>query len=677
MALRAAELVSLLAGPRSVAVVGASTNPQSLSGRPLRYLLDHGFAGRIVPVHHSASEVCGVPAVASLDDLEPGSIDVVLVVLPAPGVLDALAAAERIGARAAVVIGSGFEDRESEPRRRLDAFIARRPRLRIIGPNCVGTLGVAAGAYLTFSSVLAHEVPRHGTLGLVTQSGALGNSLLQTLIRRHVGVSQWISTGDEVDAGAIEIATGMLQQEHVTAVGLFLEGVTDPQWLPELEAVLRGGHKRLFVLKGARTAQGRQAAVGHTGRVVGSATASSAILAELGARELPSVAALADALVVAGTCPQLLDIRQARTCIVSVSGAAGVIGADRVAGENRLAMAEIGASAATVLRGRLDPRLTPSNPVDVPFVGETAPFADAVSAYSSCEDVDVVVAVESGLAHDRAEMAAKLIAGRGPSPVLLTSLSEDDQVPSEVAAQLAGAGIPCLPTVERAVAAVAACAETARPGGREPEHHAAVEGLEWAAERLPENFPWAHWRVVSDASSLSVAVAELGLPLVVKAAGRTIAHRTELGAVRIARGTDEVAAAFASVAMVCDRERDAVVVQKFAPSGFEVMLSAMRDREFGPVVFLRPGGTYTERMSGSTVLWSGWSRERRDAVLSDSVLGELLDGYRGGRRYDLRALGDLVDVALETVAAQMSFLELNPVITGESGVHVVDAIARP
>src|SRR6185312_2321114 len=174
----------------------------------------------------------------------------------------------------------------------------------------------------TFSSVLRTERPRAGSVGMVTQSCALGNSLLQTLIRRHVGLSQWISSGDEVDVGALELTTGLLSQPNTTAVGLFLEGVSDLEWLPRLEEVLRGGDKRLFVLKAAKTAVGRRAAAGHTGRVVGSAAASQAILREIGAREVPTISALADALVVAGTAPALMRVARPRVAMISISGAA-------------------------------------------------------------------------------------------------------------------------------------------------------------------------------------------------------------------------------------------------------------------------------------------------------------------------------------------------------------------
>jgi acetate---CoA ligase (ADP-forming) len=682
MRLEGRDLVDLLANPASVAVIGASSDPDRLSGRPLHYLRSLGYGGSLYAVNARA-DLPGVPTVRAVSDLPIGEIDVALVALPARSVVAALREAEAIGVRAAVVIGSGFEDRLAAPRKELDRFAAES-ELRLIGPNCVGTLGVAHASYLTFSSVLQQEVPKAGRIGLVTQSGALGNSLLQTLIRRHVGLHQWFSTGNEVDAGAIELTVGLLERDGVDAVGVFLEGVTDAPWLGRLDDVIRETGKPLFVLKAAHSDSGRRAAAGHTGRIVGSSDASDAILAEMQVRLVSTVGELADALVLAGVSPRLRTTVRPRVAVVSVSGAAGVIGADRIAQEDRLRMAEPEAGLP------LDARLHVANPLDVPFIGETGVFSDAVIAVGSSPDVDVVVAVESSLAHERDELVAKLVASQATIPLVLTSLSEDDPIPRELTSQLSEGGIAYLPTVERAVAAVAASSSRTRyvdvppadprESPEEPVDPGILRGLEWIADRLPADTPWAGWTVLDalgDPAAVESAVSILGLPLVVKAAGRTIEHRTELGAVRIARSEEELVAALAQVGEVCAGHGDVVLLQRFASSGFEVLVSVLDDPEFGPVAFLRPGGTFAELLTGQAVLWHGWPRDRRRDVLARSRVGELLTGYRGGLHYDVDALEDTVAALLALVASgDVAFLELNPVLVHERGLTLIDAVGR-
>jgi acetate---CoA ligase (ADP-forming) len=571
--------------------------------------------------------------------------------------------------RAAVVIGSGFEDPDSEPRLALEVYAASSS-MRIIGPNCVGTLAPGSSAYLTFSSVLRSATPRPGRIGLVTQSGALGNSLLQTLIRRNVGLAQWVSTGNEVDTGALEIVAGMLAGDNIDTVGLFLEGVTDVGWLPAIEKALQTRGKSLFVLKAAKSSAGRAAAAGHTGRLVGSADASSAILRESGAHELPTLSALADALVLASTAPVSSRPSPTRVSIVTVSGAAGVLAADAVARDPLLSMA----NAEDASLDELDGRLARTNPVDVPFLDETETFAGVIGRLSIASGTDIVLAVESGLAHDREVLTRALVERRSSTPIVLASLSEDDPVPTEVVHQLAEAGVAYIPTVDRALGATTppglfdANAESGSISGH------SVHGLEVVEKLVPPSFPWAPWRVL-DAGYQS-QLDNIDLPVVVKAAGRTIEHRSELGAVEIVYQRACLREAVKRVGEICLREGDVLVVQNVAPPGFEVMVSSVYDPEFGAVAFVRPGGVLAEMMDAQTVLWNAWDPGRRDAVLRSSRLGVLLDGYRGGPKYAIEKLTELVTTCLEISSPRVPLIELNPVVVHTHGVSVLDAVAQ-
>jgi acyl-CoA synthetase (NDP forming) len=395
---------------------------------------------------------------------------------------------------------------------------------------------------------------------------------------------------------------------------------------------------------------------------------------------VPTVSALADALVVAGTNPAVTGLVGPRLGLVSISGAAGVIGSDRVAQHPDLRVAHLDEDARRTLGERLDERLVPANPIDVPFIDDTRPFADALISFADSEAIDVVVGIESGLAHDRGVLRDRLVDLQEHSPIVLTSLSEDDQIPSAIVAELAAAGIPYLPTVDRAVDAIAACATRQAGEADIPvpvlEGDKEVQGLEWIRALVPDDFPWAQWCVIDDDADAETAAAEFGFPLALKAAGRTIVHRTEHGAVKVVRTPANLIGAYRSVAAVCAEHDDAVIAQAFAPTGFELLVSALRDPEVGPVAIVRPGGTFAEMMSAQAVIWGGWAPERRRANLRSSSLWELLDGYRGGERYDTEAVLDLVDRALDLVASTISFIEMNPAVASASGVYVVDCIAR-
>ena len=219
------DLVRLLAAPTHVAIVGASQDPRKPAGRPVDYMQRYGYQGRLTPVTSRVTVLGGLPTVSQLSDLEPGSVDVALLTLPSPLVLEALRDAEQLGVQAAIVIGSGFEDRASQIRIDIDRF-ACESDIRIIGPNCLGSLAMAHSAFLTFSSVVATEQPRLGRIGMVTQSGALGNSLLQTLIRRQRGPR---ALGEHRRRGRRRRDRAChrhAERPSIDAVGLFLEGIT-------------------------------------------------------------------------------------------------------------------------------------------------------------------------------------------------------------------------------------------------------------------------------------------------------------------------------------------------------------------------------------------------------------------------------------------------------------------
>jgi acetate---CoA ligase (ADP-forming) len=669
------ELVRLLGAPESVVVVGASSRLESTSGRPLAYLTKYGYAGRISVINPRHAEIAGIPTLPSIGALEQGAAEVAIVNLPAAAVAAAVAELERAGVKAAIVIASGFEGEGSEPRRELLDVLASS-RIRLIGPNCVGTFASASAAYLTFSSVLQRIKPRPGSIGMVTQSGALGNSLLLSLLRRGAGVSRWVSTGDELSVGALELVAGMLRSEDVRGVGLFLEGVTDLGWMPEVAEAIRDTGKPVFVMKAARTDLGRLAASGHTGRVVGSSDVSAAFLEQAGITELQDLDRLADALIaldVLGTVPG------PAAAVVSVSGASAVVAADRVRMSSTLRLADLAAGQAR-LREAIDDRVHITNPLDVPVIDETRVFADAVNAIADDPAVDCVVAVESSLAHVEAELVDGLVAGSGGASLVITYLSSDDPLSETAIDRLATASIAVIPTPERAVEALAALSPAASPSSDQAEGDGvgqeAVGGLEAVASlRSADRLPWSRWQIVATADEAAEFARAVGEPIVLKAAGRKLLHRSDVGAVRTGVTVGTLAENFEAVREISTRHGDVVMAQAQAPGGFELLLAAIRDPEFGPVVFLRPGGVLAEMLDKQVVLAAAWSPETQRERLVNSEVGALMDGYRGGIHYDLDAVGLLVRDVLEVMAAnEVDFIEMNPVLVHERGLSIVDAI---
>jgi acyl-CoA synthetase (NDP forming) len=669
------ELLATLFEPRSVAIVGASTDPQSMSGRPLDHLVRHGYKGTIYLVNPNRPEIAGRPTVPSLADVPPESVDVALVAVGAARVADAVEQVAQAGVPCAVVLATGLSERDNPHRIRIDEIV-RESGLRLVGPNSLGLLWTRSSGYLTPSSLVNRSAPKTGSIGLVTQSGAMGNVLLQSVLARGAGVAGWVSTGDEVDVGALEVASALLLRDEVTGVGLFLEGLGDLDWLEPLADAIEATKKPVYVLKGAQTASGADAAAGHTGRVVGAADASLAILREAGMQVVPTAGALGDALVVRELIGSL---KGGRIGVVTTSGGAGVLTADAVERSAALTMSG-DVLGDPGLRAKVGGRVSAiSNPLDVAG-SDVRIFSDWANAFASPELTDAVIAIESALIHDEHMLARELRAGAGTAPIVVVPVCEDEPVERAVALELADAGIAVIPSAERAVAALDLLPrEEGGPAVPEPhaDHGAGHElmGLEAAVEILGEDLPWAEFAVAPDSRSGAEAASRLGFPVALKAAGRTLHHRSEAGAVRI--GVDEAhfAEAFAEVAAAARAAGDVVLVQEQVAAGFEVMISVVNDRELGPVAYVRPGGVLAELMDDQAVVWSGWNGPTRRFRLTASKAGRILSGYRGGRAYDVDALGLLVDALLTRVtSANLAFVELNPVIVSADGIRLVDAL---
>lgn len=666
------EAVELLAEPGSVVVLGASATAGSYSNRAITFLKERGFAGQLSLVNPNHDSIEGLACYRAVAEIPGQPASVGLVAVSASRVIAGCRELAEAGIRIVVVFAAGLTATDKQALKAL----TDETGMRILGADSIGSASVGSGAYLTFSRVAARAPAEPGSIAMVTQSGAMGNSILISLFERGISFSHWFSSGGEIDLGALELTAGLLTRDDVSAVALYLEGLTDAAWAPQVRQLIQETGKPVFAVKGAVSAAGRQAAAGHTGKVVGSAELTRAVLKEAGMVLLPTIPAMVDALTVHQRLPETPGPRVA---VVTVSGGAGVLTADAVASCTHLSMADIANEPR--LRAMRAGRVTHiANPLDAP-VGDEKEFCRWISAVAESPSTDAVIAVQGRLMHADVAFTDALLSLRTPSaaPVIVTSFNEDELLGHKEVSRLGQHGIPFMATPERAVAALDAvrrargCAvlpSQATPGAGEM-----LFGIERARSLLP-SLPWSPFETVSGADAAASVAERLGFPVVIKAAGRTITHRTELAAVAVNVARDGLADAYQRVASVCQEMGDAVLVQAQATSGVEVLVTALKDPEIGSVVVLRPGGQLTELGSfQNTVLWGRWPRGIWRRSLEGTALGQLLIGYRRDPGYDADALLDLAEQLRDAVDdAIVSFLELNPVVVGRQGVCVVDAL---
>lgn len=679
-------LLSPVLRPSSVAIFGASRRAETISARPVRFLREWAFDGQVVVIKPHATEATleGFPVVA--DASAAANFDVALVLVSASNVVESLRACADNGIERAIVIASGFEGAMGEIRRaELREFLADHPQLRIIGPNCNGTLSVAHHAPLCFSSVLLKDRPRPGHIALVTQSGAIGNALLLGFVRRGVGVSHWISTGDEFSVHAIESAAALLDEDECEVVGLFLEGITDAHNLPLLSAAIERTGKRVVALRVASSKEAAAAAFGHTGRSVGSTEFARASLRNVGVELVDSLDEMLSVLSVAGVLPRATVDRRARVGVVTVSGGSGVIAVDAISASENLELARLDEPTAARLRGVVPATTDTVFPLDVPTLGNASVMQRSIEISAESPDLDALVCIVSTLAHDYDELADSLAVGTAPT--VLAHLSPEERFDSAQAAKLAERGIAVAPNPVAAVRGLDVWAATPGRARTEPvvyDHDGAADqsgahqlGLLASARLLAKSLgaTLAPTVAVESEADAVAAAAELGTAVAVKSEGSVIAHRSDIGAVAVGLYTvAEVSDAFARVRAASDG--DAVVVQAMADKGLELMVTCIRDRESGVVVVCRTGGVLVELIGLTAVLTgdaAGWGEQ-----FARSPLQPLLAGWRGAPAVDVDALVDFAAALRGEVVDRpgVLFVECNPVLVHPSGrgITVVDVL---
>jgi acyl-CoA synthetase (NDP forming) len=644
--------------PRSIAILGASQNPQKIGGRPLATLQRFGYTGRIFPVNPGAAEVQGLPAFASLDNV-PEVPDLALVALSAaqtPAAIDACAAR---GVRAAVIYSSNFAE-VGEEGRALQAKIAataRDARIRVLGPNCLGMVSVADRTFATFTSALAEGAPPAGTIGIISQSGNVGAYVLMLARERGIGISRWMSTGNEAD---IEIADGIawLARDPGTRVILCcLETCRDGPGLVSALEEARAAGKPVILLKTGSTAAGQAAAASHTGALAGADAVFDSVFESCGAWRAATVEELIDIGHAASLLlPDRLPAGR-RAALFTASGGFGVLMADAA----QTAGLDLPDPSIAAQRRILDlvPFASPRNPIDATAEVSSRPeiLENALATLIEdgfCDMLTVLLTTTPYVERLRLvfEQALAAVRRRFPAQPFLVCTHG----PAEFVGRLHAMGIPAVDGTTNACRVMAALAglgaglgsrrnEMPPPTKAAPLNPAQLADEVGAKRALAEaGIPVPRERLVRDADEAVTAAEALGFPVVLKIVSPDIAHKTEFGGVALGLGTAQAvrtahAAILDSVRRGLPAARiEGVLVAPMVTGGTEMILGVTSDPVFGPVVMCGLGGIFAEVLRDVALRPAPLDEPTAERMLRSLRGFPLLDGARGRPRADLAAL---------------------------------------
>jgi acetate---CoA ligase (ADP-forming) len=670
--------------PASVAVIGASPRAGSIGGELFRNILRGDFVGAAYPVNRSGGSVAGVRAYESVAQIgEP--VDLAVVCLPGEAVLEAAAEALRAGVRALCVISAGFAETGADGRERQERLVGlvRASGARLLGPNCLGIAVSASRLNATFGP---RSLPA-GRVGFSSQSGALGLALLERATERGLGLSAFVSVGNKADVSSNDLLEYWEDDPNTDVLLLYLESFGNPRKFGRVaRRVAR--KKPIVAMKAGRTAAGARAASSHTAALAGSEAAVDALFHQAGVLRADSLEELLDltSLLAAQPLP-----RGNRVAILTNAGGLGILCADACEAAG-LSLPDLSGETVELLASILPREASVANPVDMLGSAVASTYAEVLPPLLRDQTVDAVIALfVPPVVAGADEIAAAIVgavekAGIKEKPVLACVISADGTPPQLLSGVVAPFSYP-----ESAARALGRAAERAewlrRPQGRapiladidrRPAQKLVEDGSEGWLDPDPTRqllsaygLPLVTERQVASVEEAVIAADELGYPVVVKTAKAGV-HKTESGGVAVDLRDAE------AVRDAARRIGAPLLIQPMIQGGVEVLVGAVQDPVFGPLIALGPGGTLAELIGEAAFRLTPLTDYDAQELVRSGKAGRLLAGFRGAPPADGQAVEDLLlrVARLAEDLPELAELDLNPVIAGPSGCVVVDARAR-
>lgn len=685
--------LSRLFDPQGIAIVGASAMPGKIGAMPITLLLQHGYSGRIIPVNPRADIIAGLPALPGLDALDD-TVDLAILAVPAAHAAQALERARPGQVGAAVVFTSGFSETGSDGAAQQERLctIARERGIRLLGPNCLGFMNVRRNVYATFSPAPANGVVAPGGIGMVSQSGAFGAYAYSMARERGLGLSHWISTGNEADIDVADCIEWLARDTDTRVIMAYMEGCRDGAKLRRALAAARNADKPVVVTKIGRTQAGAQAAASHTAALAGDDAVYDALFRQYGAlraRTIEEFFNLGYALDTWKRPPQ-----GRRLGIFTISGGVGALMADEAA-DTGLALPEPAADAQARLLQRV-PFASGRNPVDVTGQAVSEPglllaTADDMLADGRYDALAVFLAAagSSEALWPTFEAFARQMQARHPGvPLAISAL-----FPPARRRELERLGCLVFPDPSaaiRTIGAVAGLGSGPAPGVVETSPATADAGALPLLDAYNEvqamellrlaGLPASPCVLAGDADAAVRAAASLGAACVLKVVSPDITHKSDVGGVKLnMQGDDALRSAYADILASVRQHRpdariDGVLVAPMAPKGVECIAGVHCDPVFGPVVMFGLGGVFVEVLKDVSFRLAPFGRDDALAMIREIKGYALLQGARGTPPCDIGALAEAL-AALSRFAharrADFSSVEINPLLALPEGQGVV------
>lgn len=694
--------------PRSVAVIGASRDPQSIGYRIVEALARNQYRGAIYPVNPKAATIAGLTVFSSITAI-PDALDLAVIVVPHDAVLPAVNECAGKGIRSVIVISSGFAETGAEGRQAQEGLVEtiRQQGMRMIGPNCFGLLNTDPAIRLnaTFASA---AFPPAGRMAMASQSGALGLAILAAARRLYLGVSSFVSLGNKADVSTNDLLQYWEDDPATDIILLYLESFGNPRRFARIaRRVAR--RKPIVAIKSGRSLAGHRAASSHTSALASSEAAVESLFQQSGvirADTLSELFALAQ-----GLAHQPLP-KGSRVGVITNAGGPAILCTDACEAGG-LSVPELSKATTAALSAFLPPTASLKNPVDLIASATPDHYAQAIITLLASKEIDALIVLYVSLTiSDAAGIANGILQGISTArqtdgtdiPISICWMAEGDL---ERTFETAGKTIPTFSLPEQPAVVLSKASRYAawrtEPAGMIPDFDdidfstaraicakaLSHEGPGWLTAEDTRallacaQLPVAQGGVAKTEDQATALAREVGFPVAVKLASHQIIHKTEIGGVHLNLADEQaVRNSFEAIRarLAQDNQLDAmegVLVQPMLSGGVEVMVGMTHDPLFGPLLAFGLGGIHVEIL-GDVRFRITPLTDRDAAQMVREIKGyRLLQGYRGHPAADVEAIEEVLLRLSRLVEEipEISEVDLNPIfaLPPGQGCRIVDA----
>ncbi len=698
--------------PESVAIVGVSKNPTRIGGRLFKYLTRHGYEGRLVLVNPKYEQLNGIDCYPSIADI-PFKTDCALIAVPGKHVVSVLTECVQNGVKSAVIFSSGFAEMGASGWKAQEEIrvLAEEGNLKICGPNCIGLINFHRKTALSFSQLLETVTLIPGNIGFVSQSGALGGSMVNRAQDSKIGMSYFISSGNEAMLDVSDFITHLvLHDENTEVIAAVIEGFKDGHKFAKAAELALNYGKPLVVLKTGTTTVGQKAAASHTGSLTGADAVVDAVFHQKGVTRVHHYDQL---LQTASLFSKGRRPRGNRVGIITSSGGAGIIMADYYT-EMGLQIPEPSAETSRLAEKEIGTFGKVDNPFDLTgqIFSDPEMFNRCMKLFVKEDRFDIIQVNVSMVAGQSSEQRGKMLLDsiRGCSKPVVSWWAAGGLSDAGIRV-LDGSEVVAFRSPERCAEALRALAaysshaargkdiDSSRQSQTDPKRlEKAAQLLNTGKASLSEHeskallrlyeIPVTREKVVRSVYEAINYSEQIGYPVVLKIDSPDILHKTEANVVRLGIASrEELVQSYEEIMDAAERYNpgaiiNGVTVQEMVTGGTEVIAGMSQDPQFGPTIAFGLGGIFVEVLKDISLRVTPLSKSDAQNMVKEIKGYPILKGIRGKAPADIDAVIDLLqklsDLA-EDFREDIAEIDINPLLVFDEGqgVKALDALVVP